>query len=73
MFCLQQDAMAWEGDAISMAGADVAVNVIDSLVLYSSLAPVGKYYANTVQAYMGFTFLKQPGHKQKGQKRTSSL
>lgn len=31
-------------------GADVAVNVIGSLVLYSSLAPVGKYYANTVQA-----------------------
>lgn len=50
MFCLQQDAMAWEGHAISMAGADVAVNVIGSLVLYSSLAPVGKYYANTVQA-----------------------
>lgn len=44
MLCLQQDAVAWEEDTISMAGADVT----GSLVLYSSLAPVGKYYSSVV-------------------------
>lgn len=40
--------MAWEKEIIHIARADITANENYSLFLYSSLAPVGKYYCNVM-------------------------
>jgi len=65
--------MAWEGETVYIAKAEVTANENCSLFLYSSLAPVGKYHCHVCNHRIDFMLLKQPGHKQKGQKGDNSV